>query len=232
MKLFCFVCKLCGKHNEKSFRKNQIPQFCNQTCSNTFNLQSRIKGSAKQRMKFCRLCTKEFVGRTNSLYCSVLCKKDMRKNRRVGYSSQIYRRYGLSLKQYDVLVEQQNGVCAICKRSDVVRAGSNRLFVDHCHKFGHVRGLLCYKCNTILGHAGDNATILRRAAVYLEEHSMPVYQFRCLKCKKEIEIQCKITESQQPLCCEEGCDGIEMERIISSTGFILKGSSWARDGYK
>lgn len=68
--------------------------------------------------------------------------------------TQIYARrknlkqYGLTLEDYDVLLAEQNGVCAICKKKC---ATGKRLAVDHCHQTGAIRGLLCYRCNSHLG---------------------------------------------------------------------------------
>lgn len=61
---------------------------------------------------------------------------------------------------------------------------------------------------------------------------MPIYEFRCFKCRKVIELQRNIKDESTPLCMEPGCDGQqEMERLISPSSFSLKGSGWARDGY-
>ena len=58
--------------------------------------------------------------------------------------------YRLSLVDYDAMRKRQNGACAICKRS------GQALCVDHCHACGKVRGLLCGKCNSVLGFCGDS----------------------------------------------------------------------------
>lgn len=61
---------------------------------------------------------------------------------------------------------------------------------------------------------------------------MPRYEFECKKCKDVIELVKSINDESCPLCCKEGCDGIEMERILSvSTTFHLKGLGWAAEGY-
>jgi Recombination endonuclease VII len=60
-------------------------------------------------------------------------------------------------------VEQQNGVCAICKRPS-----RRALCVDHCHATRVVRGLLCDKCNTALGLFGDDAGRVLAAVAYLD----------------------------------------------------------------
>ena len=55
--------------------------------------------------------------------------------------------YGITLAQYDEMFNDQNGVCAICGLPSI----SHRLSVDHDHKTGKVRGLLCHPCNMSLG---------------------------------------------------------------------------------
>lgn len=80
------------------------------------------------------------------------------------------RKYGLSLKEYQALLKQQNGVCAICLQAEhIIWHGQLRpLSVDHCHNTGQVRGLLCSDCNTMLGHVNDNVETLQRAIDYLK----------------------------------------------------------------
>lgn len=64
---------------------------------------------------------------------------------------------------------------------------------------------------------------------------MPIYVYECPSCKRQIELVQKITDDTKVKCAKPGCieKQIEMERIISTgTSFILKGSCWAKDGYK
>ena len=83
------------------------------------------------------------------------------------------RRYGLTEKQYEQMLEQQGGVCAICRRKEArtLRGTLCALSVDHDHQTGAVRGLLCYACNTSLGGFRDSPALLERAAEYLKEGS-------------------------------------------------------------
>ena len=66
--------------------------------------------------------------------------------------------------EYDRLFAQQNGCCAICHSS----AEGRRLVVDHDHKTGKIRGLLCLGCNVGIGHLRDDVTILESAINYLK----------------------------------------------------------------
>ena len=72
--------------------------------------------------------------------------------------------YGMTPEQYDALLEVQDGVCAICGKTP--KENGKRLAVDHCHTQGHVRGLLCVKCNVSLA-AFDHDDLILHAAAYL-----------------------------------------------------------------
>lgn len=74
--------------------------------------------------------------------------------------------YGITLEQYNQMLEQQNGVCAICGKPEAIK--NRRLAVDHNHKSNKVRGLLCNHCNTALGKFNDNIITLEKAIDYLK----------------------------------------------------------------
>jgi hypothetical protein len=76
-------------------------------------------------------------------------------------------KFGITLDQYNKLLELQNSVCAICGKEERVIGRS--LAVDHNHKSGKVRGLLCSNCNTMLGKINDNKQILQSAINYLNK---------------------------------------------------------------
>jgi len=75
------------------------------------------------------------------------------------------RTYGITIEQYDAMLEAQGGKCAICGTQNC-RTGK-RLAVDHDHITGEVRGVLCYRCNTALGKFRDDPQILAKAIDYL-----------------------------------------------------------------
>lgn len=77
---------------------------------------------------------------------------------------QLKHHYGITIEQYDAMCAKQNGVCAICKHPP--RGKMQRLSVDHCHKTGTVRGLLCITCNRTVGYL-DNPEWLSQAQTYL-----------------------------------------------------------------
>lgn len=76
------------------------------------------------------------------------------------------KKFNISLEDYNALLEKQNGTCAICS---VTHSHGRRLSVDHCHKTGNIRGLLCAQHNTALGSFQDKIQDLYKAIKYLEE---------------------------------------------------------------
>jgi len=80
----------------------------------------------------------------------------------------LQREYGINSKDYDVILAQQNGCCAICKTSD---PGKRRFAVDHDHTTRLVRGILCIRCNQGLGLLGDTIEKVQKALNYLIAHA-------------------------------------------------------------
>lgn len=78
--------------------------------------------------------------------------------------SQWLRRYGITVEDYDVMLEAQNGVCAVCLGSCSL---GKRLAVDHNHETGEVRGLLCFRCNSAMAVFDAEPGRLDRVRVYL-----------------------------------------------------------------
>jgi hypothetical protein len=76
------------------------------------------------------------------------------------------REYGITAQEFADRLAAQGGVCAICKNPDA-KVRSDRLCVDHSHRTGEVRGLLCIPCNSLLGQANDSVTVLEQAIQYL-----------------------------------------------------------------
>jgi len=83
---------------------------------------------------------------------------------------QFKRKYGITLADYDTLLNKQGGVCAICGKAEthIYKSGQIKgLAVDHDHKAGKVRGLLCFNCNTGIGLFRDDPKIIQSAITYL-----------------------------------------------------------------
>lgn len=86
------------------------------------------------------------------------CRECRAERNRVSY---FQRKYGLSPAELEAPNAQQRGICCICLAAPAED-------VDHCHKTGRVRGVLCFSCNAALGQFKDQPEAIRRAAAYVE----------------------------------------------------------------
>jgi hypothetical protein len=78
----------------------------------------------------------------------------------------IKRKYGLSEIEYNQMFQDQHGLCAICKKTN-----DKKLSIDHCHKRGILRGLLCNNCNAAIAFFNDSIEILFSAIKYLQKYN-------------------------------------------------------------
>ena len=91
-----------------------------------------------------------------------LYRQDWYKSKR---GDKLLKTYGISLEDYHQMLYNQDGFCCICS---IPFTENTRPYVDHNHSTGQVRGLLCFHCNTGLGHFKDNYKHLVRAARYVK----------------------------------------------------------------
>ena len=75
--------------------------------------------------------------------------------------------YGLTSQEYIELHNSQDGKCAICKQEPSTKRG---LHIDHDHKTGVVRGLLCHNCNIGIGNFLEDESIMLEAIKYLKSY--------------------------------------------------------------
>ncbi len=139
------------------------------TCKNEKSLGDFYKHKGhKDGLDYdCKQCCKAYYAeklkKNNKEYYS--------KNREFYRNQRFVRQFGISLDEYNELLRKQNNVCSICQCKEIrIDKRTNRiseLAVDHDHKTGRIRGLLCYKCNSVLGYANDDIQILKSATNYL-----------------------------------------------------------------
>jgi hypothetical protein len=122
----------------------------------------------------CRECGSDFV-RTgpSQRYCSGQCWNRVANRKR---SDQREARKHLTNAEtqqwHDHLIRRDGNACQICGKDGRARPnghGAGRLHVDHDHKTGMVRGLLCASCNRALGFLCDDPALVRAALAYLEK---------------------------------------------------------------
>jgi hypothetical protein len=87
------------------------------------------------------------------------------EKKRADREGHLKRKYGITLDDYERMLEAQGGVCFICKKP---RPEDRTLHVDHDHATGEIRGLLCFRCNNALGDFDDDYELLQNAADYLD----------------------------------------------------------------
>ncbi len=99
-------------------------------------------------------------------------KKYYKNNREKYRKWALKKHYGLTLETYEDLLKSHDYKCAVCLSPgpESIFQGSQGLCVDHCHKTGRVRGILCAKCNIALGQLEDDPDKILRLYQYLNRH--------------------------------------------------------------
>lgn len=96
-------------------------------------------------------------------------KRCRKYNPDISRESKLRNSYKMTMLDYKKMVESQNGSCAICLRTP---KPGKKLFIDHDHSTGNVRGLLCAVCNMFLGVIKDSSECLNRAKYYLSPQTI------------------------------------------------------------
>lgn len=133
-------------------------------------------------VKVCPVCaeTKPVNQYWKGQYCCIPCQKDKQKNSWGSRTPQkrleqhLKHKYGVTHAEFSQQWDRQQGCCAICRGElpDLMTYDNRRrgYAIDHNHNTGEFRGILCTKCNSLLGMAKDSVEVLRRAVTYLIEY--------------------------------------------------------------
>lgn len=100
----------------------------------------------------------------NKEYENAYAREYYHKNKDRQRNYHLKKCYGIVQADYERMMNYQDHKCAICSEEL-----GKKLFIDHNHETGEVRGLLCHHCNSLLGYARDKAEILDRAMDYLTD---------------------------------------------------------------
>lgn len=166
------VCRACGKPMPSERKSDAVT--CSASCSIRYqnaarSERARLARSNRERPP-CPICGTA-IGpkrRQGAICCSEACKrlaagaKYRARNPDVGLA-----RYQMQPGDYEVLLQAQGGLCAICGAKEAGGKGG-RFNVDHDHSTGQIRGLLCYSCNLGIGLLRDDADLMRAAIRYME----------------------------------------------------------------
>jgi len=178
-KRICLNCK-----GEFVPSKNDIRiKFCSEECRTEYRKKTgymngyyRVNKSKWEE----RQCTQEYKAHKNEMrnlrystdekYRKKILESRKEYNRRKPEIklAQHLREFGLTIEDYSNMAKDQDGKCAICG-SAIGDSAGRRLYVDHNHSTGKVRGLLCSSCNFGIGNFKDSVELLRSAIKYLEE---------------------------------------------------------------
>ena len=118
----------------------------------------RNTDTASGRGSYCKECIKAVTMRWKA--------KDPERAKRAYRKTGLKSAYNLTIEQYDQMLNKQGGVCKICKTHTTKR----RLGVDHDHKTGKVRSLLCGWCNIGIGSFKENPKLLQEAIWYINNY--------------------------------------------------------------
>lgn len=89
------------------------------------------------------------------------------KPKKVDENARLLKTYGVTLEEKLEMLAKQGSMCGICT-TPISQEDGQKAALDHCHKTGKVRAILCKKCNSLLGFARDDVQILQNAIKYLQ----------------------------------------------------------------
>ena len=153
---YIFECILCKK---ETFKTAYYAKIFSGYCRNCFSKIKHTKDLSKETEKICVFC--------NELKpIDFFRKREKHRRNECNECINLVRSFGINFIIYKELLLKQNSVCDICKLPEKNR----KLAVDHCHKTGKIRSLLCTNCNTSLGGFKDNINLLESAIKYLRKY--------------------------------------------------------------
>lgn len=110
-------------------------------------------------------CTRETESRGLCNACKLRIYRNSETGKRRYKNQWLQKVYGITIEDFEAMLENQNYCCAICDKE--INLYGNKTNVDHCHRTGIVRGLLCSSCNSLLALAKESEEILVSAINYL-----------------------------------------------------------------
>lgn len=134
-------------------------------CRECEKSEPEVEFYKSRRTNVCKRCENAFRSARRTESYAARLEPDARK---LYYRKhRLMNRYGISIEDYDDMLSEQGGACAVCLSTPEV---DRLLCVDHSHDTGEVRGLLCDKCNRAAGHCGDDPELLEALAEYLRRY--------------------------------------------------------------
>lgn len=173
---YCSACKQTKPVSEFYRRRDRPCGYANKckTCRNAYHASyiktpmgrwNQAKADNKYWLKYGKAYAQTPKGRATARRATKKWRESEHGRRKMR-DYHLRAKYGISLTEYEILLEIQQGKCAICG-SD---GNGKKLHLDHCHKTQKVRGFLCNGCNGGIGLFREDITRLQNAIEYLKKH--------------------------------------------------------------
>lgn len=164
------VCQGCQASISTS-KTGPIPIWCLTCRASRENIRA-AKRSTVRRCYKCQEPVPDAARRPGKTVCED-CRVDPRHRSKEHEQHRRLRKYGITQEQYDAMLEAQGGRCAGCATDN---PGAKGWCIDHCHKSGRVRVLLCNRCNTVFGLTDEDPAKLRALAELIERLNSSIEQ--------------------------------------------------------
>jgi hypothetical protein len=141
-----------------------------------FSKNYGFKDGLLNRCNLCKSAASKVFYKNNKEKILAHVRAHARRNKDKVKNRVLKKYFGITLSDYNSRLEKQANCCAICNEQETHKANNGNkirsLAVDHCHKTGKIRGLLCTKCNTAIGLLRDDVLIMGRAMEYIAQYLM------------------------------------------------------------
>lgn len=148
----------------------QVCSKCKKRLSlGTFNKTKITSKNKLGRQHYCKKCQLKYSQENPEKWKMYREKVSSEQTRKF----KLKHKYNITIEDYDRMFEEQHGYCAVCGKSEIEKHQSGtilRLAVDHNHKTGKIRRLVCRSCNLMLGNAKEDINILVKAIEYLKRY--------------------------------------------------------------
>lgn len=150
-------CSACRRAEALTVRSKDVGFLICVGCKQSLAIDEFSKANIKYKYPRCRPCA-------SKMNHSLASRRQ---------ENRFFRKYGITYETYEKMSKNQGNLCAICNNPQIIKhiVRNENLCLDHCHKSGKIRGLLCASCNIGIGHFKDNPEYLIAAAEYLKKHS-------------------------------------------------------------
>jgi hypothetical protein len=149
------ICKPCAAEQSREYRRNRS-EFINEKNRRRYQ-ENRDKWLVQKKEYYLKNRDHLLEVRRKAYYEG----RQTNLTQTVAKRSRLKTEFGITLADVERMTIEQNHRCAICNQKKM-------LVVDHCHKTGKVRGLLCRLCNTYIGSIGESTETLEKAIAYLK----------------------------------------------------------------